>query len=172
MRLGYGVGANDAELVLRSLPTMDMRYKAQDASCRQVAAWCLQQPAFAQVLHPAVATSPGHVHWRDLCAQAQAVDAPVHPGGAAASLLGLRFHPRFKQSQVDDFCNRLALFKLAFSWAGPISLVVPYELKSMRQMAKPALLEGGYVRLSIGLENPQDLIDDLAQALELFHQPN
>ena len=39
----------------------------------------------------------------------------------------------------------------------------------MRQMADPALLEGGYVRLSIGLESPQDLIDDLAQALAPFH---
>ena len=169
MRLGYGVGANDAELVLRSLPTMDIRYKAQDTSCRQVAAWCLQQPAFAQVLHPAVATSPGHVHWRELCANGQRDNSPVHAAGAAASLLGLRFHSRFKPAQVDDFCDRLTLFKLAFSWAGPISLVVPYALKSMRQMADPALLEGGYVRLSIGLESPQDLIDDLAQALAPFH---
>ena len=109
------------------------------------------------------------MHWRELCANGQRDNSPVHAAGAAASLLGLRFHSRFKPAQVDDFCDRLTLFKLAFSWAGPISLVVPYALKSMRQMADPALLEGGYVRLSIGLESPQDLIDDLAQALAPFH---
>ena len=169
MRLGFGVGANDAELVLRSLPTMDMRYKAQDASCREVAAWCLQQSVFAQVLHPAIATSPGHAHWRDLCADGQADSSVVHSGGSAASLLGLRFHARLSPSQIDGFCNRLKLFKLGFSWAGPISLVVPYDLKTMRQMAEPAMLEGGYVRLSIGLENPDDLIADLSQALAALH---
>jgi cystathionine beta-lyase len=169
MRLGFGVGANDAELVLRSLPTMDMRYKAQDASCREVAAWCLQQSVFAQVLHPAIATSPGHAHWRDLCTDGQADSSVVHRGGSAASLLGLRFHARLSPSQIDGFCNRLKLFKLGFSWAGPISLVVPYDLKTMRQMAEPAMLEGGYVRLSIGLENPEDLIADLAQALAALH---
>jgi cystathionine beta-lyase len=72
-------------------------------------------------------------------------------------------------SQIDGFCNRLKLFKLGFSWAGPISLVVPYDLKTMRQMAESAMLEGGYVRLSIGLENPEDLTADLAQALAALH---
>jgi cystathionine beta-lyase len=90
----------------------------------------------------------------------------VHEGGAAASLLSLRFQTAVHASQVDAFCNALKLFKLAYSWAGPISLVVPYELKGMRQHAPAALLEGGFVRLAMGLEDPQDLIADLAQALE------
>jgi cystathionine beta-lyase len=45
-------------------------------------------------------------------------------------------------------------------------LVVPYDLKGMRQHAPADLLEGGLVRLAMGLEDPQDLIADLAQALE------
>ena len=166
MRLGFGISANDAELVLRSLPSMGMRYSAQDASCRQVAQWCLQQSAFAQVLHPAVTSSPGHVHWRDLCAAGGASDAAIHSGGAAASLLSLRFQPTVSQAQVDRFCNSLKLFKLGFSWAGPISLIVPYALTSMRHYAPADLLQGGFVRLAIGLEAPEDLIDDLSQALK------
>ena len=168
MRWGFGVGANDVELVLRSLPTMGMRYRQQDASCRQVAAWCLQQTAFASVFHPAIATSPGHGHWRDLCAQGQASQESVHPGGAAAALIGLHFSPRFTASQVDAFCNALRLFKLGYSWAGPISLAVPYHLASMRQMAQPALRQGGFVRLAIGMESPEDLIADLSQALRVL----
>jgi cystathionine beta-lyase len=166
MRLGFGVAANDAELVLRSLPSMSLRYTTQDHTCRQLAAWCLQQTAFAQVLHPAIASSPGHAHWRDMCAAGVATDAAVHSGGAAASLLSLRFDPAFNQTHIDRFCNALKLFKLGFSWAGPLSLAVPYDLGKMRQNAKPELLQGGFVRLAIGLESAEDLIADLTQALQ------
>ena len=166
MRLGFGVAGNDAELVLRSLPSMSLRYKTQDDTCRQLAAWCLHQTAFAQVLHPAIVGSPGHAHWCDLCVGGVAADAKVHSGGAAASLLSLRFDPAITPAQVDVFCNALKLFKLGFSWAGPISLVVPYDLTKMRQNAPSDLLQGGFVRLAIGLESAEDLIADLAQALQ------
>lgn len=165
MRLGFGVAGNDVELVLRSLSSMALRYDTQDAHCRQLAAWCLQQEAFAQVFHPAVASSPGHAHWLALCANGQASTEPVHTGGRAAGLLGLQFKPHIKPAQVDVFCNALKLFKLGYSWGGPISLVVPYQLKSMRQRAPAPLLAGGFVRLSLGLEDPVDLQADLAQAL-------
>ena len=165
MRMGFGVGANDAELVLRSLPSMELRYKRQDATARALAAWCLQQPAFAQVLHPAVVSSPGHPHWRRLCAGDQPAQGPVHFEGLAAALLGLRLDPAISQAQLDTFCDSLQLFKLGFSWGGPMSLVVPYHLRELRLMSNEALLQGGFVRLSVGLEAAEDLIDDVAQAL-------
>ena len=165
MRLGLGVGANDAELVLRSLPSMELRYKQQDATARALAAWSLQQSAFAQVLHPAVVASPGHLHWRRLCAGDLPAPGPVHSAGLAAALLGLRMHPAISQAQLDTFCDALRLFKLGFSWGGPMSLVVPYHLRELRMMSNDALLEGGFVRLSVGLEAVEDLIDDMSQAL-------
>ena len=64
MRLGTGVGANDAELLLRSLPTLPLRYQAQDKAARTLANWCASQSAFSQVLHPALSNSPGHAHWQ------------------------------------------------------------------------------------------------------------
>jgi cystathionine beta-lyase len=100
-----------------------------------------------------------------LCAGGVAADVDVHSGGAAASLLSLRFDPAFSQAQTDSFCNALKLFKLGFSWAGPVSLAVPYDLKTMRQFAPAELLQAGFVRLAIGLESPEDLIADLSQAL-------
>jgi cystathionine beta-lyase len=165
MRMGLGVGANDAELVLRSLPSMELRYRQQDETARALAAWCLQQSAFAQVLHPAVVSSPGHPHWRRLCAGDQPSQGPVHSKGLAAALLGLRLNPAISQAQLDTFCDSLRLFKLGFSWGGPMSLVVPYHLRELRLMSKEALLQGGFVRLSVGLEAAEDLIDDVAQAL-------
>jgi len=165
MRMGLGVGANDAELVLRSLPSMELRYRQQDATARALVAWCLQQSAFAQVLHPAVVSSPGHPHWRRLCAGDQPAHGPVHFAGLAAALLGLRLDPAISQAQLDTFCDSLRLFKLGFSWGGPMSLVVPYHLRELRRMPNEDLLQGGFVRLSVGLEAAEDLIDDLAQAL-------
>jgi cystathionine beta-lyase len=165
MRMGLGVGANDAELVLRSLPSMELRYRRQDETARALAAWCLQQSAFAQVLHPAVASSPGHPHWRRLCAGDQPAQGPVHSAGLAAALLGLRLDSAISQAQLDTFCDSLQLFKLGFSWGGPMSLVVPYHLRELRLKSNEALLQGGFVRLSVGLEACEDLIDDVAQAL-------
>ena len=89
----------------------------------------------------------------------------MHTQGLAAGLLSLRFSPQYSPSQIDQFCNGLRLFKLGYSWGGPMSLVVPYRLQELRQMASPSLVQGGFVRLSVGLEAASDLIDDLAQAM-------
>jgi cystathionine beta-lyase len=53
-RSGLGVGANDVELVLRNLPTLPLRYAAQDAAARRIAQWARDHRAVAQVLHPAL----------------------------------------------------------------------------------------------------------------------
>ena len=149
MRMGWGVAANDAEAVLRALPSLALRYEAQDRAGRALAQWWAQRPEVTQVLHPALPGSPGHVHWARLCTQ-------------AAGLFSVVFDARYSAAQVDAFVDALKLFKIGFSWAGPCSLVVPYDLKAMR--AKPAW-PGTLVRFSIGLEAVGDLINDAEQAL-------
>ena len=160
MRLGLGVGANDAEAVLRGLPSVALRYRAHDQSARTLALWCAQQPQWAQVLHPALPTSPGHAHWQQLC-------APQGGEGAAAGLFSVVFHPRYTSAQVDVFCDALSLFKLGYSWGGPMSLVVPYQLKDMRTHWPAGVAAGTVVRFSVGLEAVEDLQHDLAQALQV-----
>ena len=156
MRLGFGVSGNDAELVLRSLPSIVLRYHAHDAAARELAKWCQTRPEFAQVLHPALPESPGHDHWRALCGNG---------AGGAAGLFSVNFKPDFSLKHVDAFCDALRLFKLGTSWGGPISLVVCYNLASMRSVWPAHLARGTLVRFSIGLENVLDLQADLAQAL-------
>lgn len=158
MRLGLGVGLNDVEAVLRSLPSMALRYRAHDAATRELAAWCAEQPQFAQVLHPALPDSPGHGHWRRLC-------APQGGEGAAAGLFSVLVDARYGPAQVDAFCDALRLFKLGYSWGGPVSLVVPYELRAMRPAWPAQLAQGTLVRFSVGLEAVADLRRDLEQAL-------
>lgn len=159
MRLGLGVGANDAEAVLRSLPSMALRYRAHDQATRSLARWAQSQPEFVQVLHPALIDSPGHAHWQALC---------VNDYGGAAGLFSVMLDARFSQTQTDAFCDALQLFKLGYSWGGPISLVMPYELASMRTAWPAHLMRGALVRFAIGLEHVQDLQDDIAQALRVL----
>jgi len=160
MRLGTGVGANDAELLLRSLSSLPLRYRAQDLAARALAHWCAQQKQFVQVLHPALPGSPGHAHWQGLCVTPQA------PQGLAAGIFSVVVDARYNTQAVDAFCDALRLFKIGYSWGGPVSLVVPYHLSAARRLATPHLQAGRVVRLCIGLEDVQDLQQDLAQALQ------
>jgi cystathionine beta-lyase len=149
MWMGLGVAANDAEFVLRSLPSLALRYAAHDRSARELATWLQQQPQIARVLHPALPGSPGHEHWAATCTQ-------------AAGLFSVVFDGRYDRDAVDRFVDALRLFRIGYSWAGPMSLVVPYDLAAMH---RPVTYGGMLVRFSIGLEDTADLQADLAQAL-------
>lgn len=172
MRLGFNVAANDAEAVLRALPSMALRYAAHDAAARTLAQWCTQQPQFVQVLHPALPRSPGHAHWRVVCqsaavgGQADGANSDANGGaGRAAGLFSVVIAPEYSQRQVDAFCESLQLFRIGWSWGGPVSLVVPYKLASMRTRWPAHISRGTVVRFAIGLESVADLQADLAQAL-------
>ncbi|HSH88409.1 MAG TPA: PLP-dependent transferase [Ramlibacter sp.] len=155
MRLGLGVGANDAEAILRSLPSMQLRYRAHDKAAREIAGWLKGRPEIAKVLHPALEGSPGHRHWQALCGETD----------AAAGLFSVVVHDRYRTAQVDAFCDALKLFKLGYSWGGPLSLVVPYDIPSMRSARLGTWTEKGtLVRFSVGLEAVDDLKADLEQA--------
>ncbi len=156
MRLGLAVGANDAEAVLRSLPSILLRYQAHDATARLLAQWATTLPEFSQVLHPALPQSPGHAHWRALCGQGP---------GRAAGLFSVVIAAQYNRQQIDDFCDALQLFKLGYSWGGPMSLVVPYDMTAMRSRWPQTLQPGTVVRFSAGLEAACDLQRDIEQAV-------
>lgn len=153
MRLGLGVGANDVELVLRGLPSIGLRYHAQDAATRTLARWMQQQPAVARVFHPALPDAPGHAAW-------------ARDARAAACLFSVTFQPGLGGDRIDAFCDALRLFRLGYSWAGPVSLCVPYDLPTMRSRPWPHAPR--LVRFAVGLEPVADLQADLAQALAVL----
>jgi cysteine-S-conjugate beta-lyase len=179
MRIGFGVAANDAELVLRSLPSIQIRYRAADETARQLARWLQTRPEVEAILHPALAGAPGHEHWRQLCqkqplgaaqiarntAQSTAHSNP-HPS-QAAGLFSVVFDEKYRPQQIDTFVNALKLFKIGYSWGGHLSLAMPYDITAMRD---PNVTHWPYrgvlVRLSIGFEAAEHLQADLAQALE------
>ncbi len=149
MRLGMGVSPDDSYLVLRGLPTMKLRFDAHDASARRVAAWLKARPEISTVLHPAFPDCPGHEVWkRDF--------------RGAGGLFSVLFEPKYTETQTDRFIDSLKLFRIGYSWGGANSLAVPYRMTQMRSRWDAA---GQLVRLNIGLEDTDDLIADLTQAL-------
>jgi len=149
MRLGMGVGMDDAYLVLRGLDTLKLRFDAHDAAAREVASWLKLRPEITKVLHPAFEECPGHAHWkRDFT--------------GAGGLFSVLFDARYSEAQVDAFVDSLELFGIGFSWGGTHSLAVPYRIQAMRRNWPDA---GMLVRFNIGLEEPGDLIADLERAL-------
>jgi cysteine-S-conjugate beta-lyase len=173
MRLGTGIGGNDAALVLRSLPSIALRYAAHDAAARRLATWLQSRAEVDVVLHPALPGAPGHAHWKALCVPAERAQTATHSvapalqgQGLAAGLFSMVFKDQYSSQQVDAFCDALRLFKLGYSWGGHLSLVVPYDIPGMRDATVAHWpYRGTLVRFNIGLEDVGDLQADLAQAL-------
>ena len=147
---GFCVSPDDCYLALRGLRTIGVRMKQQMANALEVARWLQARPEVQRVLYPALEDDPGHAIWkRDF--------------DGAASLFGVVLHtvPRAK---VAAFVNALQLFGIGSSWGGYESLVTAPQPEKVRSATRwnPA---DPVIRLHIGLEDPADLMADLAQAL-------
>jgi cysteine-S-conjugate beta-lyase len=147
-QLGLGVSPEDCSLALRGLLTLGVRLDRLERSTLEIARWFTTQPTVQTVLHPALSSCPGHEIWaRDFT--------------GAASIFSVIFDPRFKPAQINAFVDRLQLFGIGWSWGGVNSLAVAYP-DLVRPEPNPA---GRIVRFNIGLEEPADLIADLAASL-------
>ncbi|WP_277560898.1 PLP-dependent transferase [Acinetobacter beijerinckii] len=152
---GISISGDDTAQIQRSLAHMSLRYDQQSKSAVTLLDWLQQQPHFSQVLHPSHADSAGHSFWSEICTT-----------GKSAGLVSVIFKPEYDLVAIRAFCDSLSLFKLGFSWGGPISLAMLYDLKQMRSLENTHLQQGLLVRFCIGLEHPEDLIQDIQNALK------
>jgi cysteine-S-conjugate beta-lyase len=151
MRMGIGVSADDCALVLRSLPSMKVRFEAHDRSALALARWLKTRPEIAAVLHPALPDCPGHAAFmRDFT--------------GAGGLFAVVFDERYSLTQVDAFVEALELFAIGWSWGGANSLAVPYDVASMRTSSTWPH-RGTLVRFYVGLEEEVDLRADIERAM-------
>lgn len=157
---GISISGDDAAQVQRSLASMQVRYQHQSQSTLKLLDWLKQQKEFVQVLHPADESSAGHSYWKEICTT-----------GQSAGLVSVIFKPEYTLADIRKFCDALELFKLGFSWGGPVSLVMLYNLKDMRILEHTHLQPGLLVRFCIGLEHPNDLIQDIENALKQLNTP-
>ena len=151
--LGQSVGPDEAWLALRGLRTLSLRLERHRQSALEVAEWLQVQPQVSRVLHPALPGCPGHEAWRRDFSGSTGLFSFVLRGGDGAA-----------QARLID---ALHLFGIGYSWGGFESLAVPAEFV---RTATSADWEGPLVRLHVGLEDPGDLIDDLAGGLAAFEE--
>jgi cystathionine beta-lyase len=150
--MGHVVSPDDAALALRGLRTLAVRLERETSSSIEVARFLSQRPEIAHVICPPLQGSPGHDLWRR-----------DFTGGCGLFSFVLKGHDERARAR---FIDALQLFGIGYSWGGFESLVIPVDPARARSATRwppagwdPADKFG--VRLSIGLEDPADLIGDL-----------
>jgi len=146
---GVAVSPDDAYLVLRGTRTLTARLAMHERHALEIARWLLARPEVARVFCPALPDDPGHALWQRDCT-------------GTNGLVSFEFAQADLQAAA-RFVDALALFGIGASWGGFESLATVSNVAGTRTCADWSAA-GPIVRLHIGLEDPQDLIDDLAQA--------
>jgi cystathionine gamma-synthase len=154
--LGTSQSPHDCSLVLRGLKTLLLRMTAHEAGARRVAAFLAGHPAVEKVFYPGLETHPQHALAR------------TQQSGFGA-MLSFELE-RGRRDRVEHVLKTLRWFTLAESLGGVESLVAHPASMTHAAMTPEARRRAGItdsvIRLSIGIEDPADLISDLAQALE------
>ena len=160
-QLGHVVSPDDAALVLRGLRTMGVRLEHQSASALAIAEWLDARCDVAHVLAPMLPGTPGHAIWqRDFS------------GGCGLFSFVLKGRDDAARCRLVD---ALRLFGIGYSWGGFESLALPFDVEPVRSVM-PWPREGWGVedryaiRLSIGLEDKDDLIADLARGFAAMNE--
>jgi cystathionine beta-lyase len=147
---GTAAGPDDCYLALRGLRTLKTRLDRHAETALVIADWLSHHPDVIHVRHPELIGCPGHENWeRDFT------------GSNGLLSVVLKTTPREALAAMLD---PMELFSMGYSWGGFESLIVPFSLTSIRT-ASTWPYEGTCLRLHCGLENAQDLIDDLEAAM-------
>jgi cystathionine beta-lyase len=144
-------GPEDVFLGLRGLRTMALRLREHEKQALEMARWLESRPEVARVLHPALASDPGHAIWkRDF--------------KGSSGLFSIVLKP-FSARAVAAMLDGLELFGMGYSWGGFESLVIPFDCATYRSATewKPG---GPALRFHIGLEDLGDLKADLEAGFE------
>ena len=149
--LAIPAGPEDVYLALRGLRTMELRLREAERQALALAEWLAARPEVLRVIHPARPDHPDHALWkRDFTGSSGLFSVVLKPVSASA---------------VAALLDGLELFGLGYSWGGFESLVIPFDCASYRTATQWAP-GGPALRFSIGLEDPDDLKDDLARGFE------
>lgn len=148
--IGIGISPDDAALALRGIETMGVRLAHVGRVGLDFARRIQGFPAVARVLHPALPGCPGHAFFaRDFAGPSGVFSVVLKP---------------LPEPVLSAALSAMKLFAIGASWGGTRSLVAPMSVTSDRT-AVPWTEQGGILRLSIGLEDPDDLWNDLAGLL-------
>jgi cystathionine beta-lyase len=153
---GVGVSPDECQLALRGIETMGLRLAHMGMVSEDFARRLERSPAVARVLHPALPSCPGHAFWkRDI--------------GRSSGLFSVVLKP-VPDALLETGLSALRLFAIGASWGGTRSLVAPMALTGERSV-NPWTEAGPVLRISIGLEDPDDLWSDLDALLATLERP-
>ena len=149
---GYRLSADDAYLVIRGLRTLDLRLEKHQENTIKIIKWLSKQKKIKTILYPHKTSSTSYKLWKKYYS-------------GASGLLGIIIKSKNKSS-VYKFVNSLELFGIGYSWGGFESLAIyndPVEMGDRRyfKLEKNQHL----IRIHIGLEDSNDLINDLKRSL-------
>ena len=157
--MGQMVDADSAYTTIRGLRTLNIRLKQHEENSIKVAQWLAQQPEVKAVYHPALPSCPGNTFFkRDF--------------SGSSGLFSFELKQKLTQQQLEVFMNYFELFTMAYSWGGFESLILynqPEEVMKIRPNIQRKL-EGTLIRIHIGLENVDDLIEDLSAGFKRLSQ--
>jgi cystathionine beta-lyase len=148
-QIGAAVSPDDVYLAHRGLRTLAVRLERSGETGLKFAAWLAARPEVARVLHPALPSHPSHALWRR--------DFTGAPG-----LFSIVLEPA-PEAAIAAFFDALQLFGIGFSWGGYESLAVRVRPERARTI-EPWTETGAVIRFHAGLEDAQDLIEDLERA--------
>jgi|TARA_R100001143_G_C3357263_1_gene133241 cystathionine beta-lyase len=151
---GQTAGPDDIYMATRGLRTLSVRLQRHQATALMLAERLQAHPAVEAVLHPALSSSPGHALWkRDFLGASGLFGVVLQPVPAGAQAL-------------EKFFDQLTLFGIGLSWGGYESLALPIDTPSRSVTSWP--YQGPLLRLHAGLEDPETLWADLANALSVY----
>lgn len=152
---GMCVGGDDAFLILRGLRTAEIRMRQHESSALAVARWLQTQSEVKSVLHPGLPEHPQHERFlRDF--------------SGSSGLFSFELNDSIDDTGVKALVDNRKHFGIGYSWGGYESLIMLANLGTVRTINP---WQGGpLIRLHIGLEEPEELIADLAQGFELMRQ--
>lgn len=154
--MGYTAAPDDINLAMRGIRTINTRMKQHEKSALKIAHWLKERAEVDLMLHPAFSDCPGHKNWkRDFDGSNGLFSFTLKKGD---------------EKSITAFLNNLKLFKMGFSWGGFESLALSFfNIKGERSLN---LWDdyGPLIRLHVGLEDVDDLIDDLEQAFDHFNE--
>ncbi len=146
--IGFHAAPDDCYLALRGLRSMPARLTMHEQTGLILANWLAERPEVATVLHPALPSCPGHDIWqRDF--------------SGSSGLFGFVLTDGYSKAAVAAMLDGMELFPMGYSWGGYESLIMTYG-----QTPKRLSPVGQLLRIHAGLEDPDDLVDDLEKGLE------
>ncbi|MGR3972804.1 cystathionine beta-lyase [Shewanella sp. 1180_01] len=157
--MGQMVDADTAYVAMRGLRTMGIRLAQHEKSSIEVAKWLEQRPEVAVVNHPALPSCKGHEFY-------------IRDFKGCNGLFSFVLNKKLSQKELELYLDNFEHFSMAYSWGGYESLILANQPESLNYIrpANPVDFEGTLIRVHIGLENVNDLIDDLEKGFDRIYK--